>query len=122
MLSADPERRAKLAALVPDLDTFFEARFRDAGATGAAVGIVLEGSSSHARGLGVRDLESKAPVDSDTVFRIGSVSKTITALAILRLRDRGKLVLDEPAAKYWPPSVPCRFRPRIPRPSASGTF
>ena len=72
------------------------------GVTGGAVGIVLEGEIVYLGGFGVRDVESKAPVDANTVFRVGSVSKTITALAIMRLRDEGKVVLDAPAATYVP--------------------
>ncbi len=75
---------------------------KEVGATGAAVALLLEGEVVYLRGFGVRDVESKVPVDADTVFRIGSVSKTITALAVMRLRDQGKVVLDAPAATYLP--------------------
>lgn len=100
--AASPERKAKLLALAPQLDELYRARMAEAGVTGAAVAILLEGEVVYLRGFGVRDVDSKASVDADTVFRIGSVSKTITALAILRLRDQGKLVLDAPAAAYLP--------------------
>jgi CubicO group peptidase (beta-lactamase class C family) len=84
------------------LDALLAARAVEAGTTGAAVAIVLEGEVVYVRGFGMRELESKQPVDADTVFRIGSVSKTITALAVMRLRDQGKLVLDAPVATYVP--------------------
>ncbi len=100
--TANPLRKAKLLALAPQLDELHRARLVEVGATGAAVAIVLEGEVVYLRGFGVRDVASKTPVDGDTVFRIGSVSKGITALAILRLRDQGKLVLDAPAATYLP--------------------
>ena len=81
----------------------FQKRVEQAGVTGGAVGIVLEGEVVYLRGFGVRDVSSKTPVDVDTTaFRIGSVSKTFTALAVMRLRDAGKLLLDEPAARYLP--------------------
>ncbi|HEY0465233.1 MAG TPA: serine hydrolase domain-containing protein [Polyangiaceae bacterium] len=99
---ANPERKAKLLALAPQLDELHRARLAEVGATGAAVAILLEGEVVYLRGFGVRDLASKAPVDDDTVFRIGSVSKGLTALAIMRLRDQGKLVLDAPASAYLP--------------------
>src|SRR5262249_21939050 len=54
------------------------------------------------KGFGVRDVASGAPVDPDTIFRIASMTKSFTALAILKLRDDGKLGLDEPAARYVP--------------------
>lgn len=43
---------------------------------------------------GVRELDARAPVTPDTVFRIASMTKSFTALAILKLRDAGKLSLD----------------------------
>lgn len=100
--TANAARKAKLLALLPQLDELHRARLAEVGATGAAVAILLEGEVVYLRGFGVRDVASKTPVDADTVFRIGSVSKGFTALAILRLRDQGKLVLDAPAATYLP--------------------
>ena len=101
-LHTGSERKAKLLALAPRIEELFRARIAELGATGEAVGIVLDGEVVYTHGFGVRDLESKAPVDADTLFRIGSVSKTITALAVMRLRDQGKLLLDTPAAIYLP--------------------
>jgi CubicO group peptidase (beta-lactamase class C family) len=52
--------------------------------------------------LGVRDVESKAPATTHTLYRIGSVTKTFTAETILALRDAGVLHLDEPAERWLP--------------------
>jgi CubicO group peptidase (beta-lactamase class C family) len=101
-LAAESKRKAKVLALAPKLDTILAARAEETGTTGAAVGIVLEGDVIYMRGFGVRELEAKQPVDGNTVFRIGSVSKTITALAVLKLRDQGKIALDAPAATFVP--------------------
>jgi CubicO group peptidase (beta-lactamase class C family) len=101
-LAAEPTRKAKVLALAPKLDTLLAARADETGTTGAAVGIVLEGDVVYVRGFGVRELEAKQPVDANTLFRVGSVSKTITALAVLKLRDQGRIVLDAPAATYVP--------------------
>lgn len=78
-----------------------EAR-RAAHVPGTIYGVVKDGKLVLVEGLGVRDLESRAPVDADTRFRIASMSKAFTALAILHLRDQGKLVLDAPASRYVP--------------------
>lgn len=99
-LVAEPTRKAKLLALAPNLDALLAARATETGTTASAVGLVLEGEVVYVRGFGVRDLESKQAVDGDTLFRIASISKTITSLAVLKLRDQGKLVLDAPAATY----------------------
>jgi CubicO group peptidase (beta-lactamase class C family) len=116
-LVADPVRKAKLVAVLPEVDRLLEKEMKERGVTGAAIGIVLEGELVHLRGFGVRDLESKEPVDTNTLFRLGSVSKTITALAVMRLRDQGKLTLDEPASTYLPAlrslPLPTRDSPAI---------
>jgi CubicO group peptidase (beta-lactamase class C family) len=99
---ADRARRAQLQAAFPELDAFFETKRVESGATGFAVGIVLEGELVYARGFGVRDVASGVPVDTNTVFRIASMTKSFTALGVLKLRDEGRLSLDGPAARYWP--------------------
>ena len=71
-------------------------------APGAAWGIVIDGELAHLGVTGVRDVAAKAPVDADTVFRIASMTKSFTAMAILKLRDEGKLSLDDPAEQLRP--------------------
>ncbi len=89
-LTADASRKAELLALAPKLDALLAARVKETGTTGGAVGIALEGEVVYVRGFGVRDLESNQAVDGDTLFRIASITKTITSLAVLKLRDQGK--------------------------------
>jgi CubicO group peptidase (beta-lactamase class C family) len=69
---------------------------------GAAWGIIADGALAHTGAAGFRDLAAKAPVDADTVFRIASMTKSFTAMSILKLRDEGKLSLDDPAERYVP--------------------
>jgi CubicO group peptidase (beta-lactamase class C family) len=52
--------------------------------------------------FGVTDLESKSPVDHDTVFEVGSVSKTVFAYVVMKLCEKGVLDLDAPLTKYTP--------------------
>jgi CubicO group peptidase (beta-lactamase class C family) len=115
--TADPARRAKLDAVAPELDAFFESKFRESGATGFAVGVVLDGELAYQRYVGVREVGKPAPVDGDTVFRIASMTKSFTALAVLKLRDEGKLALDDPAEKYLPElaslALPTRDSPPV---------
>ena len=54
------------------------------------------------RGFGIADLEDQAPVTPATVFRLASVSKPITAVAVMQLVERGKLDLDAPIERYVP--------------------
>ena len=69
---------------------------------GLAVGVVYDRNVVWARGFGYEDLESKTPVSTRTIFRIASITKTFTSTAIMQLRDRGKLQLDDPVAAHLP--------------------
>jgi CubicO group peptidase (beta-lactamase class C family) len=64
-------------------------------------GVVTRGGLVYFLGFGARDGEGTA-VTQESVFRIGSITKTITGMAILKLRDEGKLGLDDPVVKYVP--------------------
>jgi CubicO group peptidase (beta-lactamase class C family) len=67
---------------------------------GLAVGVVRDGSLEWFLGHGVADVESRAPITGDTVFRIGSITKTFTAIAVMQLSEQGLLDLDVPANDY----------------------
>lgn len=67
---------------------------------GLGVGVVHAGELVYARGVGKADIESGRDVDVDTVFRIGSISKTFVAIAVLQLRDRGLVELDDPLGRH----------------------
>jgi CubicO group peptidase (beta-lactamase class C family) len=69
-------------------------------AVGLAVGVVRDGSLEFFSGHGLADLASKTPITQDTVFRIGSVTKTFTAIAVLQLCEQGLVDLDAPANDY----------------------
>jgi CubicO group peptidase (beta-lactamase class C family) len=69
-------------------------------AVGLAVGVVRGGSLAFFYGHGVADIASGTPVTEDTVFRIGSVTKTFTAIAVMQLWEQGRLDLDAPASDY----------------------
>jgi CubicO group peptidase (beta-lactamase class C family) len=66
-------------------------------AVGLAVGVVHNRSLEFFCGHGVADLAANTPVTQDTVFRIGSISKTFTAIAVLQLVEQGLVDLDAPA-------------------------
>ena len=69
---------------------------------GLALGIVQDGRLAHAVTVGLADREARRRVEVGTGFRIASMTKNMTALAILSLRDRGWLQLDAPLAHYVP--------------------
>jgi N-acyl-D-amino-acid deacylase len=70
---------------------------------GAALAVAKDGRVVYARGFGYADLETHQPVQPDSLFRIASVSKPITAVAVLRLVDQGKLSLDDAVLDLLPP-------------------
>lgn len=103
LLIATPSHAAPLdPAAIAEVDRIFAQWRLDAHVPGMVYGIVADGKLVHAKGLGVRDLDTKRPVDLDSRFRIASMSKAFTALAILKLRDEGRLSLDAPAESYVP--------------------
>jgi N-acyl-D-amino-acid deacylase len=65
---------------------------------GGAVAVMRDGKLIYARGFGYANVENKTPVQPDALFRIASVSKTITAAAVMKLVEEGKLTLDDRVA------------------------
>ena len=95
---AAPLAPAKLA----EIDTIFSQWRLDSHVPGLVYGIVVDGKLVAVHGQGVQDIVANRPVTADSRFRIASMSKAFTALAILKLRDAGKVSLDAPAETYVP--------------------
>jgi len=72
------------------------------GVPGMGAAVVRDGKTLWAGGAGVRDAEQGLPVERDTVFRLASVSKAITATAAARLREQGALDVDAPVQSMLP--------------------
>jgi len=81
---------------------FHEERVEQAGIVGSSVFLVREGNVVAQQQVGYQDREAKRPVDADTIFHWGSITKTFTGIAIMQLRDRKLLSLDDPIVKYVP--------------------
>ncbi len=82
-----------------------DAMFRDfdrANSPGAAVIVIKEGKPLFAKGYGLADLEKKIPCTTNTNFRLASVTKQFTAMAVLILVARGKLSLRDRLPKFFP--------------------
>ena len=99
---ADPASEAKLRAVFPAVDSIMREFTGREHVPGAAWAIVVGDRVAHVGVTGLRDVGAKAPVDTGSVFRIASMTKSFTAMAIMRLRDEGRLSLDDPAEKYVP--------------------
>jgi CubicO group peptidase (beta-lactamase class C family) len=69
---------------------------------GLSLAVVVDGRVALAEGYGLADIENDVPATADTVYRIASVSKPVTATAAMKLVEAGKLDLDAPMQKYCP--------------------
>ncbi len=91
-----------LDQVLPRIDDHFRRYMEQNHVPGLTYGIVRDGRLVHVGAIGVQEQEARRPVNADTLFRIASMSKAFTALAILKLRDEGRLTLDAPAETYVP--------------------
>src|SRR5207249_10130011 len=69
---------------------------------GVSAAVVYDQDALWTGGYGVADLTTKRPADADTLYSICSISKLFTSVAVMQLRDAGKLRLDDPVAKHLP--------------------
>jgi N-acyl-D-amino-acid deacylase len=88
-----PSTGKAVPALAP-LDTMLSTFVQQHEIPGATLAVTRQGKLVYARGFGYADVEKKAPVPPDALFRIASVSKPITAVAVLQLVEQGKFKLD----------------------------
>ncbi len=89
------EKRTKIEAAVSEF-------MADSHVPGLAVAIVENGEYEWSGGFGLADMENNVPASEHTLFRLGSISKSLTATAAMELFERGKLDLDAPVQKYCP--------------------
>ena len=73
---------------------------------GASVIVIKDGRILLKRGYGLANLENKRPIEPDTAFLLGSVTKQFTAMAIMMLAERGKLRYESPLSKFFPEFPP----------------
>ena len=99
---AAPSPGSKSADPLAAFDRFFDASLTDQAIVGASFVLVRDHRVAHARTFGYADLQARRPVDADTIFHWASITKTFTGIAIMQLRDRGLLSLDDPIVKYLP--------------------
>ena len=84
------------------VETLYRQRVQQAGIVGSGLMFVKDGAVAANAFAGYQDLATKRPVDEETIFHWASITKTFTGVAIMQLRDRGLLSLDDPAIKYVP--------------------
>ena len=98
----DANRLQKITATFPVIDQLYKDYAEKNHFPGLVYGIVVDGKLVHTGNTGHTDLENKIIANAQSDFRIASMSKSFTAMAILRLRDEGKLKLDDLIKLYIP--------------------
>lgn len=92
----------KVAAALTVLDLWIEERMDYEQIPGLALGLVYGDELVWSAGYGTSDLENETPMTPSTLFRVGSVTKLFTSVAVLQLRDAGRLGLDDPVDEHLP--------------------
>jgi len=96
------DRLAKVAQLGPELEQLMVAHAKAKNIPGIAYGVVVDNELVLSGATGTINLEVETAATPQSVFRIASMTKSFTAMAILKLRDEGKLSLSDPVSKYIP--------------------
>jgi len=98
----DPDRLKKMAAAFPAVEKLYRDWAEKNHFPGMAFGVVVDGQLVKAGGFGYTDVAKKTAATPKSLFRIASMTKSFTTMAVLKLRDAGKLRLDDPAYVYIP--------------------
>ncbi|WP_419420798.1 serine hydrolase domain-containing protein [Legionella sp. D16C41] len=104
-------RLSKLKDLFPAIDKLYQKYNHQYHVPGYAFGVILDGLLVHSGSGGYLNLKEKLPTTTQSMFRIASMTKSFTAMAILKLRDEGKLRLDDCISDYIPN---LNFQPPMP--------
>lgn len=96
------EKHPRVVDAIALLDLWIEERRAYQDLPGLSIGVVHDQHLIWAKGYGASDVASQTPATPGTVYRVGSITKLFTATAILQLRDRGKLRLDDPVVEHLP--------------------
>ncbi len=95
-------RLSRVRAAEATISRIYTDQAREQHVPGMVYGVMVDGQFAFTGASGVTDIDRNIPATKTSAFRIASMSKSFTTLAILQLRDAGKLALDEPAGKYIP--------------------
>ena len=98
----DPNRLEKIKGALSVIDSIYKKHAEDNHFPAISFGVVVDGQLIYKNSYGYTDVEKKIPATSSSLFRIASMSKSFTCMDILKLRDEGKLNLDDAAYLYIP--------------------
>lgn len=107
-------RAADLPALTPEkvarVEKLVQSEMSRLSVPGVTVSITVGKEARWTKGFGFADLENDIPATPQTMYRLASISKMITAIAVMQLAEKGKLDLDAPIQQYVP-SFPVKPKP-----------
>ena len=95
------------APAVEMLDAFIAREMKEKDLPAISIALVDDQTIVWSKGFGFADPEAKIPASADTVYRVGSISKLFTDIAIMQLAEKGEIDIDAPVTKYLPD-----FRPK----------
>src|SRR6188472_2981248 len=101
VLAAGPVEPVQSDQKFDQISALITQKMTEYGVPGVAFGIVKNGQVT-VKGFGVTNLDDPQPITPDTIFALASISKTVTATAMMRLVEQGKVSLDDPVQKYLP--------------------
>ena len=99
---ADPARAGFDAGRLGRLDAVIQAQVDQKKIAGVVLYVARDGQEVRHRGYGMSDLEAGKAMKTEAIFRIASMSKAVTSVAVMMLYEEGKLLLHDPVAKYIP--------------------
>ncbi len=100
--TTNPKRVGMSEARLERIEPAMQAFVDELKLAGTLTLVARKGKVVHLEGVGFRDREAKTPMTEDTIFRIYSMTKPITAVAALTLWEQGKFQMDDPVSKYLP--------------------
>jgi len=106
---SNDNRVEKIKSISAEMQELIEEHSKERKIPGVAYGIVIDSELIVAGAAGLLDITKELPATTGSAFRIASMSKSFTAMAIMKLRDEGKLSLSDPAADYIPEMAALKY-------------
>jgi len=104
----------KIKALIPELDAKFQDFKVKSHLSSVAYAVMLDGKIIYQSNSGIVNYKTNKTADNQSIYRIASMSKSFASVAILQLRDAGKIKLDDPVWKYIPELKGQKYSPDSP--------
>ncbi|MFT7669669.1 MAG: D-alanyl-D-alanine carboxypeptidase [Planctomycetota bacterium] len=100
--SSKEARTADDLQVIERIEGIIREGMKDEACVGLSLAVAIDGKLFYSAGYGMAELEHGVPVNKDTMFRIGSITKQFTAAAICRLAEQDKLYIDDPIQDFVP--------------------